>query len=190
MLQETVRILSPRLPPAYYVLHTAYSYSPPYSSAQLHPSCIPSSVPMHPSCHLSFSQLDGGRVRCGTLTNPLDRPFTGQTLDSRQPPSRLPPLNPSANVASCLAACPGRTHDPGPCPGRRTGTASSSNSWPWLARAGVPLSPSVSAPPTRPPYRATSLCCSPKSSKRMPPSYPLVSRSFYSQICVRYPYFE
>ncbi|KAK1462295.1 hypothetical protein CMEL01_14262 [Colletotrichum melonis] len=48
---------------------------------------------------------------------------------------------PSANVASCLAACPGRTHDPGPCPGCWTGTASSFNSWPWLARAGVPPKP-------------------------------------------------
>ncbi|KAG7078401.1 hypothetical protein JMJ78_0002073, partial [Colletotrichum scovillei] len=34
-----------------------------------------------------------------------------------------------------------RTHDPGPCSGCWTGTASSFNSWPWLARAGVPPKP-------------------------------------------------
>ncbi|KXH60927.1 hypothetical protein CNYM01_10995 [Colletotrichum nymphaeae SA-01] len=103
-------------------------------------------------------------------------PARVSTVDSHPP-------QPSANVASCLAACPGRTHDPGPCSGCWTGTASSFNSWPWLARAGVPLSPSVSAPPTRPPYRATFLCLLAQIFQTNASLLSVGLSSFYSQIC-------
>ncbi|KAK1709311.1 hypothetical protein BDP67DRAFT_119494 [Colletotrichum lupini] len=108
---------------------------------------------MHPSCRLSFSQLDGGRVRCSTLTNPLDQPFTGQSLDSRQPPPSRPPMSPPVlRLVLVEPMIPVLVLVAGLAPHPR------STLGPGSPELGSPLSPSVSAPPTRPPYRATFLC--------------------------------